>query len=755
MTVPDELIEELAGLCGIVPEYWDIFGKRHEAAVEGKIALLKAMGLATYSEEEVCREIAERKKRPWNLFLEPALVVSVNDCPVSIPIYLPLESGGEKDVSLSLTVIDEQGNEDALALTGDVLTIAEERVLEDIRYVRINLKDRDVRAMGYYTLTVTAERKQGAFPGGRSLIAKTCRLIITPGACYIPPALETGRTWGLSMNLYSIRSAENWGIGDFGDLRKIVRRIGLLRGGFVGINPLHAIPNTMPFGISPYSPISRLYRNLVYLDMDNIPGFAQCDEAHALTSHTHDTGKPDMIDYERVAALKKEVLKLVFADFLHEHCNGQSELGREFSSYCKNEGETLESYAAYCALWEHMQAERNACSWQEWPEEYHDCTGPAVADFKKQHASEILFHQYIQWLIDRQLRQIQAEAEALGMPVGIYHDLAVGSIGGGSDAWSFRGVISTAADVGAPPDDFNPAGQNWGFPPVDPEKLRETGYEFFIQTIRKNMRHGGALRIDHALGLFRIFWIPQGMKASFGAYVNFPSEDLLRIIALESVRNKTMVIGEDLGTVGDNVRETLRRFNLLSYKLLYFERYYPDPSFRKPEDYAETALCTVTTHDLPTLYGYWAGRDIELKKRLGIYQDDAAVDNDVSSRERDRKLLLAVLAAEGIIERSDAAAKDKVSKIRDILRGVHHPDDFTVMTPDLCLSVYEYLARTPCRLLAVSLDDAIGTPDQQNMPGVTEGYPSWRRKTPLSLKHILSDTWFERLADMFKRNNRA
>ena len=333
--------------------------------------------------------------------------------------------------------------------------------------------------------------------------------------------------------------------------------------------------------------------------------------------------------------------------------------------------------------------------------------------------------------MDRQLAEAADLAKRLGMPVGLYNDLAIGSIGGGSDAWNFQDVIAGGIDVGAPPDDFNLNGQNWGFPPIVPAGLKKTGYEFFIQTIRKNMKYSGALRIDHALGLFRLFWIPAGMAASQGAYLKYPSEDLLKIIALESVRNKTIVIAEDLGTIGENVRETLLRFRMLSYRLLYFERDYPAPSFTRPEKYPDMALCSVTTHDLPTIYGYWAGRDLEVKKRLGLFPDEASLHRHLSERERDKSLLLEALKSAGMA-----------------LKG--GPGAASAMGPELCLAIYEYLARTSCKLATVSLDDAIGTMDQQNMPGVTDSYPSWMQKAPVTLEQIMSDRWFRALSERLK-----
>jgi len=321
------------------------------------------------------------------------------------------------------------------------------------------------------------------------------------------------------------------------------------------------------------------------------------------------------------------------------------------------------------------------------------------------------------------------------MAIGLYHDLAIGSISGGSDAWCYQDMIAGGVDVGAPPDDYSINGQNWGFPPIIPERWRERGYEFFIHTIRKNMRFGGALRIDHALGLFRLFWIPKGMSPGEGAYVNYPSEDLLRIIALESALNKTVVIAEDLGTIGENVREALKRFHMLSYRLLYFERNYPDPSFVPPERYPEMALCAVTTHDLPTLYGYWIGQDLKTKKELGMYPDKSLWQQYADERERDKELLLSALNSQGILPEGYPSEAKRIPR----------------MTPELCLAIYRYLVKTPCKLVLVSLDDMIGTLDQQNMPATVDSYPNWIQKMPLPLEEILSDRRFSDLSEIFKR----
>jgi 4-alpha-glucanotransferase len=729
MSIHEELINELADLCGIIPEYWDIFGNKHITLIETKKAILKAMKLDIDSEESIKNEIYAQKARPWNRFVEPVKVISENEQPFKISIHVPVEEREENKIDISWSVRNEESKKiDEFVLLGNELTISDQRWMYGMRYIKIDLSDKCHRDIGYYSIDII-------FRIPNMEISGTSRIIITPDCCYVPPEQENGKTWGLSINLYSIRSCQNWGAGDFGDLKKIVKWVSELKGGFVGINPLHAIPNKKPFGISPYSPITRLYKNFIYLDIENIPEVKKL-MAHGswLMAHGEEIKKQinalrekELIDYEKVASIKEKILRQAFEVFYETfsnppipplvkggeggfYLNSENRI-KEFKQYISEEDRILESFATYLSL---------------------------TSDEK-----EILFYKYIQWLIDEQLKEISELAKNLGMPIGLYHDLAIGSIGSGSDVWNYQDVIAEGIDLGAPPDDFNPAGQNWGFPPLVPKKLKESGYEFFIQTIRKNMQHFGALRIDHALGMFRQFWIPNGMPASHGAYVKQPTEDLLRIIAQESVRNRTMVIAEDLGTIGENVRETLFRFSMLSYRLLYFERNYPDPSFLSPEKYPEMALCAVTTHDLPTIYGWWIGRDIDLKKRLGIFPDESAWQRNISERERDKSLLIEVLKSQGIIP-------DAHSPIHPFT----HSPYLDEMTPELCLAIYEYLARTPCKLLSVSLDDAIGTPDQQNMPGITDSYPSWMQKTPVALEQMISDRWFHSLSEMFQENNR-
>ncbi len=728
--IHNEPLDELAEQCGLVSEYTDVFGTKRTTSPETKKAVLRAMHLSIDRPEKAQQAVDDRRVRTWMRMLEPTMVFSVHEQPITIPIHLPVQEGEEPKVSISGTLTDEQGRRKTFSLSGREIAASKHQVIDGIRYVRFSCSPGFDLEMGYYALTVTGS--QGG-PGTTRHGAAT--IIITPDASYIPPELRTGRAWGLSLNLYAIRSSRNWGIGDFTDLKEIVRWIAGLGGSFVGINPLHALANTRPFNISPYSPISRLYQNAIYLDIEGIPDIRDSEEglrmleSDSFRQRIALLREADVIDYDAVGALKEELLRHAFAAFYELHYKRNTGRGNAFRAYVDEEGAALALFSLFLALREHLGTTQGLFSWQEWPEEYQSPDRDAVLRMKEERKNDILFYQYQQWLVSEQLDEITAESRQRGMSLGLYLDLAIGSNGGGSDVWNHREAIGAAA-VGAPPDTFSPTGQDWGFPPMIPEKMKETGYELFIETMRKNMRYGGALRIDHALALFRLYWVPHGMSPADGAYVRYPARDLLRITALESVRNKCMVIAEDLGTVPREVKQELQKQHMLSYRLLYFERNYPEPSFVLPEQYPAMALCAVTTHDLPTLAGYWAGRDIEQRRELGKYPDDAVARQEQAERQRDKMLILKALKLRGLLPETFPG----------------EPDGVPEMTPELCAAIYRYLASTPCKLLAVSLDDLLGTMDQQNMPGTIDEYPNWMQKTSLELEEMVSD---RRFADMF------
>ena len=527
---------------------------------------------------------------------------------------------------------------------------------------------------------------------------RVTRLIVTPDRAHQPAR----RSAGFGVTLYGVRSPRNWGCGDFRDLRDLIDwSVSALHADFIALNPLHAIHNRRPFNTSPYLPNSIFYRNFLYLDIEGIAGYKPAEDAAELER----LRQSPTVEYEQVAALKRGALDRIF------ETNPPS---AECLAWIAGEGDLLRLYATYCALDEHLHAANpNLWIWPDWPEKYRDPNSPAIATFARKNARAVLFHGWLQWLVDQQIAAVQRHAIASGMTIGLYHDLALATDRCGSDLWAHRPFFITGCRVGSPPDGFSPNGQDWSFPPPNTVRHRADGYRLFAESIRKTMRHGGALRIDHVMRLFRLYWIPEGHTAREGAYVRDRAQDLVRILALESVRNQSVIVGEDLGTVEDEVRETLARFGVLSYKLLYFERAFERNAaeFRQPAEYAASALTSNSTHDLATIAGYWTGEDIEARFRAKTI-DENVRSAQLAERAQDKQHLLDALFVAGLMPTDYG---------RDAAR-------IPELTGELHYAVSGFLASTPCAMWLINQEDLTKELHQQNLPGTTAEYPNWSRK---------------------------
>jgi 4-alpha-glucanotransferase len=736
-----ELLLHLAGRYGIAPDYHDIWGQRHETSDDTRRAILSAMGVQADTADAIRRALAALDEAPWRRACEPVRVARV-DAPAGVwPVRVPSQESEDRSMAVAWIVRDEAGAVVRRQEAGPNLAPHETRLVGGLRHVRFDLPLPDGLPVGYYELSVKivsdARQVEGAM-----------RLIVAPPTCYRPPEFEQGqRLWGLAVQLYALRSARNWGAGDFGDLAACVEWAAKdLGAGMIGLNPLHALNNRRPYEISPYSPASRLFINLLYLDLEAVPDYECCPPAQQMV---RDAGfqraltalrAGDKVDYEQVASAKRAALELLFGAFHERHLGGRdlqaadlrpaTTRGQAFADYVKREGEPLELFALFQTLTEEMRRQHPLiAAWREWPEPYRLPGSASVAAFRVTHRARIRYHQYVQWLAEEQLSAVASRARALGMPVGLYHDLALGSDRNGSDAWAYQEAFALGSDCGCPPDDFAPQGQNWGLPPVDPVRLREQGYGFFIELLRRNLRHGGALRLDHVMSLFRLFWIPCGMPASAGAYVSYPAEDLLGILALESVRQRTVIIGEDLGTVPDIVRERLAAACVLSYRVLYFERADPD-HWRMPEAWPRAAMAVATTHDLPTLAGFWSGRDLDVRARLGLYRDEGVVQRAREGRARDKRHLVQALKEAGFLP---AGLSEELA--------IEQP-----MTPELCRAFHALLARAPSWVALANLEDLLGETEQMNVPGTVEAYANWSRKVAMTLEQLRDDARVHRAA---------
>jgi len=388
----------------------------------------------------------------------------------------------------------------------------------------------------------------------------------------------------------------------------------------------------------------------------------------------------------------------------------------QFRAFVADGGEALQLHARFDVLDRHFRATSGTPSgWQSWPAEFQDPRGRAASEFAAAHPEDVEFFAYLQWLAQEQLRASQSLARELGMPLGLYGDYAVGANPSGSETWSDQHSYRLGAEIGAPPDQLALKGQGWGIPPQDPSVMQAQRLQGFARLIRNNMRCYGALRLDHVMSLFRLWWVPAGFPPTEGAYVHYPLEQLLTVLALESVRSSCLVVGEDLGVVPDEMRRAMPEYGLYHYKVLLFEKL--DGRFRHPDEFIRRALATVTTHDMPTLRSYWEGRDIELRRRLNLYPSEAIESDVIREREQDRKLLLAALQEQGLNPAAPATTLD-------------------AFTPELAQSLHLYLARSATALAAVQIEDLLGMTDPVNVPGTDHEYPNWRRKVSADIEEM-------------------
>ncbi len=693
-------LRALARRLGILPHYHDLRGTLRRTSDGARAAVLAAMGYDVSSEQRAAAALAAIDRRERRRLVAPVRVALGSRPPRSLAVAIPADLPGP--IEWRIAVTDESGRTTRRA--GRRTATAPEARLPFPQPVR----------GGYATVRV-ALHARGHHRTDEQLV------IVPPASCYaVDRALRGRRAIGLIANLYTVRSGANWGAGDLGDLSRLCSWAAGRRADFVGVNPLHALRNR-PGGESPYAPVSRLFRNPLYLDVTAVPELASCEPARRLMASAafrEDLARlrhADRVQYQGVMTIKRRVLELLHAEFLARHGGGRTTRGRAYAAYLAGEGEALTDFATFMALEEHFRASRPAlrADWSTWPSGYHDPRSEQVRRFRDDQTQAVAFHRYLQFELDRQLAGAAADA---GMRLGLMGDLAIGSGYEGSDGWSFHGLFVPRLEIGAPPDDFAPEGQAWGLPPLDPMRLRERRFDYWIRVVRAALRHHGAVRIDHVMGLFRQFWIPRGRAGNEGAYVRFPGDELLAILAVESERHRTVIVGEDLGTVPSGLSAVLRRWGILSTKVLYFERE-PDGAFRPASRYARRAFVTANTHDQAPLAGFVTGRDLELRRKAGAIPSDDALSHALFERDRDRRRLLERLVRAGTLDPRDA--EDTAALVR---------------------AVYRFLATAPASLLGVSLDDVAGERDPVNLPGVSQRrHPSWTRRMGRTLEEVTAD----------------
>ncbi|MEJ7929146.1 malto-oligosyltrehalose synthase [Ramlibacter sp. AN1015] len=707
-------LERLCAHFGIAPDYQDIWGQRHQVAPGHLAALLAAFGVDTQAPGGAGQALADAGRAAWAEVLPPVVALEAGRGHWSVPLRLP--PAWER---VRWRVVEEGGavHEGEAALRELPQTGAGEG--PDGPRVERRLHIAPGLPAGYHTLSVEG---QGA----------GSRIVAAPPRCWRPTALEgEGKVWGPAVQLYALRSRRNWGIGDFTDLAVLVARAAERGAGILGLNPLHALFPHNPAHLSPYSPSSRRHLNVLYIDVEAAAGFEDAQEARqrvrspAFQARLARLRDMSLVDYPGVAAAKFEVLELVWADFRARRLDddlgsARDALGDEFLAFVREGGSSLYLHALFEALQAHFHAQNpEVWGWPVWPEGWRDPEAPEVREFAARHLDRVRYHQFLQWQARRQLAHTGRLAHARGMGVGLYLDLAVSVDRAGSDTWSARDCFALDAGAGAPPDEFNAQGQGWGLPPLNPHKLRARGYDLFIDALRANMRGAGALRIDHVMGLMRLFCIPPGLSPREGAYVHYRLDELLAIVALESQRNQCMVIGEDLGTVADEVRNGLGRAGVLSYRLLYFERG-DGGDFKPPADYPAQALVAVSTHDLPTLAGWWAGHDLRVREQLGLFPTRELMERQLLERAQDRIRLLLAVQREGLLQASDVAVAAGTQRLE----------------PSVVHAIHTWLARAPSAVMMVQFEDVLGMLEQANLPGTVDQHPNWRRKLTVAVEDL-------------------
>jgi len=735
------LLATLAERAGIAADYYDIAGTLHVTSDDTRRAILAAMGYAVDSAASLTQALQEWDEAPWQRPCDPVRILRDGETGAPLSCCLALEDGKEGSVAVDWQIHDEANTVVQEGQAGPGLSAVEVRFLKGHRHVRVEIPAPHGLSLGYYNLTLRAAGLVGGVVG-------TMRVIVAPRQCYVPPSIEANqRLWGLALQLYSLSSDRNWGCGDFTDLGRIVEWAGKeLGAGAIGLNPLHALRNTAPYHISPYSPYSRLYLNELYIDLERLPEFSGSEEAQQqflapeFQAKLQALRESRLVDYGAIATAKRTMLDLAYRKFLTDAYSGeepnlQPNTARGFllERFIQAEGTPLELYATFQTLEEERWLiQSKSATWHDWPKQFL-MPGQPVREYAKGHRTRIRFFQYIQWVASEQLNEIRETTEKLAMPIGLYHDLALGADRDGAEAWIYQSVLALGADCGCPPDPLGPEGQNWGLPPINPHALRASGYELMIQLLRHNFRAGGAIRLDHVMAFFRLFWIPRGRPSSEGTYVQYPFDDLLAIVALESVRSKTLVIGEDLGTVPDWVREQLAKARVLSYRVFYFERR-GDGTWKSPGDYPAQSLAVATTHDLPTLAGFWSGEDLHLRAGLGAYTDDAARRQAWDERQRDKAGVLGALQRESLLP--NGVTEDLATA--------------PAMTTDLCRAIYLYLARTPSCIVLANLEDGLGEISQTNLPGTVDSHPNWTRKYAVRVNEILVDERLRQLGAVLR-----
>ncbi|HEX9905662.1 MAG TPA: 4-alpha-glucanotransferase [Propylenella sp.] len=601
-----------------------------------------------------------------------------------------------------------------IALTGEVVRVADDA------------KRATLAAMGF------PAGDEAAIEASIAAMAPIERGEMHPPAgvsCFVPDWLRNGRAWGIGCQLYGLMSDRNWGIGDFEDLARLAEIAAAAGADFVGVNPLHALFMAAPERASPFSPSNRRFLNPLFIAIDTAPGFDNLADALQPPPQAR---AAEFVDYRLVGASKSKALAVLFRIFQRR---AEDSDAAAFERFVASRGPSLYLHALFEALSEAMVQQGHGPTWHGWPDEYRTPGTDSVRAFAEEQKDLVTFHAWLQWLADRQLAEAQRRALAAGMRIGLYLDLAVGVAPDGSATWADRELVVPTARIGAPPDYFNAAGQDWGLAPMSPAALAARDFLPFRESIDAVLRHAGALRIDHAMSLYRLFWIAEGFTAADGVYVRYPFHAMLRALCEVSQARRSIVIGEDLGVVPPGFREVMKATEIQSYRVFFFEK--RGDFFLPPGDYPREALACLTTHDSHSLAGWWSAHDIGVRHRAGLVSS-AELDRWRSERAHERRRVLGLLDAERLLP----------DGMGPVMRG---DDDAPEHLPvSVAAALHRLIARTPSRLVVVQAEDLVGAVEQVNIPGTMDEHPNWRRKLGVALEALPDLPLFNTIAAVMR-----
>ncbi|HEY9043027.1 MAG TPA: 4-alpha-glucanotransferase [Rheinheimera sp.] len=694
-----ELIKQLAVLAGLQDSYVHAQGHTEVIGLDKQQAILQAMGYDLSGDEIIQQQISQLSEQHWFEVVAP-----VNVCQQDQPLVLRLQQLQQQAVSdwqWQIITEEQQQFSGSLSIAASDISVRQLTSRGEVLLAEMKL---DVSLpLGYHQLQLSNGTQQ-----------YSQQLIITPQRCFqLHDKAVLHKTFGPAIQLYAVRSTRNWGLGDFADLQQMVAPLAAQGVDFIGLNPLHALYPELPQDCSPYSPNSRLWLNTQYVALEYTEEYQHCDAAQKLVASENFQQQLQQlrncsdVDYIGVAALKKSVAVLLWQQFKQQHLTNNTARAQLYQQFVAKSADSLRQLAIHQVLQGQMFAKDwNMAAWQSFPPELQDPQSAAVAAFAREHSDAIELQLYLQWQAQQQLAEVKRLCQQHGMAIGLYCDVAVGTSRSSAESWGAPEDYLLDLSVGAPADIMAPKGQNWGLLAYNPQTLRQKAYQPFIQLIQANMRYAGALRLDHVMALLRLWCCPLGADATAGAYIRFPAADLFAILALESQRNSCVVIGEDLGTVPVEISHLMAQYQVLSYRVFMLEQKAGSYEHAS-QTYPELALATVSTHDMPTLVGYWQEHDLALRHQLDLFPNPQVADSLYQLRADEKHLMRDRLQLEE-------------GNYSQLIRASHL-----------------FTASQPARLFAFQLEDLLQMSTPVNIPGTSTEYPNWRRKLIHNIEDIL------------------